>query len=173
MTELEVRPEHVSDPGSRRVGIIVGVVGVLLSVITIASHRAHTNAVIHKTESNDQWSYYQAKKIREGSATTALTVLEALAPDPTKITPAVRKLESARDHYGSDATAIKKVAEARDVQARTEERRALRYDIGEALLELGLVLCSLYFLARRSFFPVLGVLASIAGTLMGIWGLLL
>jgi hypothetical protein len=31
-------------------------------------------------------------------------------------------------------------------------------------------LCSLYFLARKSFFPVFGVLASIAGTAMGIWG---
>ncbi len=141
MTELVVRPEHASDPDTRRVGILVGVVGVLLSVVTIASHRAHTNAVIHKTESNDQWSYYQAKKIREGSAATALTVLQALAPDSGHIAPAVRKLESARDHYGSDATAIKKVAESRDLEARTEERRALRFDIGEGLLELGLVLC--------------------------------
>jgi len=32
------------------------------------------------------------------------------------------------------------------------------------------VLCSLYFLARKAFFPVLGVVASIAGTALGIWG---
>ncbi len=173
MTELEVKPEHAADPNTRRVGIIVGVVGVLLSIVTIASHRAHTNAVIHKTESNDQWSYYQAKKIRQGTAETALTLLEALAPDAPNTAPAVRKLQSARAHYDSDAAAIRKIAEARDLEARTEERRALRYDIGEGLLELGLVLCSLYFLARKSFFPIFGVLASVAGAVMGIWGLLL
>ncbi|MDE2349217.1 MAG: DUF4337 family protein [Gammaproteobacteria bacterium] len=173
MTELEVKPEHAADPNTRRVGIIVGVVGVLLSVVTIASHRAHTNAVIHKTESNDQWSYYQAKKIRQGTAETALTLLEALAPDAPGTAPAVLKLQSARAHYDRDAAAIQKVAEARDLEARTEERRALRFDIGEGLLELGLVLCSLYFLARKSFFPVFGVIASVAGALMGIWGLLL
>jgi hypothetical protein len=61
MTELELKPEHVGDPITRRVGILVGVVGILLSVVTIASHRAHTDAVIHRTESNDLWSYYQAK----------------------------------------------------------------------------------------------------------------
>ena len=49
----------------------------------------------------------------------------------------------------------------------------LRFDIGEGLLELGLVLCSLYFLARKSFFPIFGVLSAIAGTAMGIWGYLL
>jgi hypothetical protein len=31
----------------------------------------------------------------------------------------------------------------------------------------------LYFLARKSFFPIFGVLSSIAGTAMGIWGYLL
>jgi hypothetical protein len=35
------------------------------------------------------------------------------------------------------------------------------------------VLCSLFFLARNGFFPLFGVLASVAGTAMGIWGLLL
>jgi len=41
------------------------------------------------------------------------------------------------------------------------------------LLELGLVLCSLYFLARRVFFPIFGVLASVIGTGLGIAGFLL
>ena len=173
MTEIEVKPEHAADPGTRRVGILVGVVGILLSVATIASHRAHTNAVIHKTEANDQWSYYQAKKIREDTAVVALTTIRALAPDSDRIGAVVRKLEAARDHYGGDALKIMKEAQARDAQAQLEERRALRFDIGEGLLELGLVLCSLYFLARKSFFPIFGVLASLAGTVMGIWGFLL
>ncbi|HVC01123.1 MAG TPA: DUF4337 domain-containing protein [Steroidobacteraceae bacterium] len=173
MSEIELKPEHAADPGTRRVGILVGIVGLLLSVVTIAAHRAHTNAVIHKTESNDQWSYYQAKKIRESSAETALILLDALDPNPAKAAPLRRKLERARAHYGADATAIRKAAEGRDRQSRIEERRALRFDIGDGLLELGLVLCSLYFLARKRFFPVLGILASVAGTAMGVWGLLL
>jgi len=173
MTEIELKPEHTADPNTRRVGILVGIVGILLSVVTIASHRAHTNAVIHKTESNDQWSYYQAKKIREGTAEIALTTLQALAVDPGKADAAVRKLELARDHYGGDAGKIMKEALARDAESKREEARALRFDIGEGLLELGLVLCSLYFLARKSFFPVFGILASLAGTIMGIWGFFL
>jgi hypothetical protein len=173
MPEIEVTPEHAADPNTRRVGILVGVVGILLSVVTIASHRAHTQAVIHRTESNDQWSYYQAKKIRENTDEVALALMQALGSDPSKTEALARKLEAARAKYAADAERIQEDARAKDEETRIEERRALRFDIGEGLLELGLVLCSLYFLARKAFFPVFGVLSSIAGTAMGVTGFLL
>jgi Domain of unknown function (DUF4337) len=173
MTELEIKPHHASDPYTRRIGILVGVVGVLLSVVTIASHRAHTHAVIHRTESNDQWTYYQAKKIRESAAEIALTLLQATVSDPARLEGPAHKLEAARDHYADDAKEIQKEARARDQETALDEGRALRFDIGEGLLELGLVLCSLYFMARKAFFPVLGVIAALAGTVLGIWGFLL
>jgi hypothetical protein len=173
MTEIEVKPEHAADPTTRRVGILVGVVGILLSVVTIASHRAHTEAVIHRTEANDQWAFYQAKKIRENTSDVALTLLRTLEPDQAKAEAALHKLEAARDKYSDEAKDIMKEAQAKDIEQKVEERRALRFDIGEGLLELGLVLCSLYFMARKTFFPVLGIISSIAGTALGIWGWLL
>ena len=173
MPEIEVTPEHAADPVSRRVGILVGVVGILLSVVTIASHRSHTGAVIHRTESNDAWAYYQAKKIREYTSDVALTVIETLETDPAKAETSVKKLEAARAKYVADAEEIQKEARAKDKESDHEEARALRFDIGEGLLELGLVLCSLFFLARKSFFPIFGVISAIAGTAMGVWGYLL
>jgi hypothetical protein len=173
MPEIEVSPHHAADPDTRRVGILVGVVGILLSVVTIASHRAHTQAVIHRTESNDQWGWYQAKKIRETTDEVALTMMQALGSDPSKTEAAARKLEAARAKYAADAEKLQDDARAKDEETNTEERRALRFDIGEGLLELGLVLCSLYFLARKAFFPVFGMLSSIAGIAMGVAGFLL
>jgi hypothetical protein len=173
MPELEVTPEHAADPNTRRVGILVGVVGILLSVVTIASHRAHTDAVIHRTEANDQWSYYQAKKIRENTEEVAVSLLRSLGTDPARIESVAPKLEAARAKYAADAEKIQDEANAKDKETKKEERRALFFDIGEGLLELGLVLCSLYFLARKVFFPVFGVLASLAGTILGILGFML
>ena len=43
------------------------------------------------------------------------------------------------------------------------KHRAVRLDVGEGLLELGLVMCSLYFLSRRRFFVLLGVIAAAVG----------
>ena len=173
MAEIELKPEHAEDPKTRTVGILVGVVGILLSVVTIASHRAHTKAVIDRTESNDQWAYYQAKKIRESTNDVALSLLQALSPDPAKNEATVRKLEAAREKYSDEAKDVMKEAQAKDAEQKIEEMRALRFDIGEGLLELGLVLCSLYFLARKTFFPALGLVASIAGTALGIVGWML
>jgi hypothetical protein len=173
MTEIEVKPEHHADPNTRRVGILVGVVGILLSVVTIASHRAHTQAVIDRTESNDLWAYHQAKKIRENTDDVAMTVVQTLAADAARSEAAIKALRSARDKYAQDAERLGKDAEAKENEQRIEEVRALRFDIGEGLLELGLVLSSLYFLARKIFFPTLGVFAAFAGTVMGIWGWLL
>ena len=173
MPEIEVTPEHAADPNTRRVGILVGVVGILLSVVTIAGHRAHTQAVIHRTESNDAWSYYQAKKIRENTEEVALALMQTLGSDAAKTEALAAKLETARAKYAADAEKIQEDARAKDKETGVEERRALRFDIGEGLLELGLVLCSLYFLARKLFFPVFGVLSSIAGTALGVSGFLL
>lgn len=173
MTEIEVKPEHSADPNTRRVGIMVGVVGILLSVVTIASHRAHTQAVIHRTESNDEWAYYQAKKMREYTSEVTVSILQTLAADPAKTLAPVQKLNAAHDKYAADAEKIQEDAKRKDEETGVEERRALRFDIGEGLLELGLVLCSLYFLARNGFFPIFGLLAAAAGTVMGIWGFLL
>src|SRR5476651_1541747 len=110
MTEIEVTPEHTAAPDTRRVGILVGVVGILLSVVTIASHRAHTHAVIHRTESNDQWTYYQAKKIRESGAEMALTIVQATVTDPARLEGPVHKIEADRDQYAYDAKEIQKEA---------------------------------------------------------------
>jgi hypothetical protein len=140
--------------------------------VTIASHRAHTDAVIHRTESNDLWSYYQAKKIREHTSDVAQSLLQSLGT-ADKIEAPLKKLDAARTKYAADAEKIQDDARAKDRETELEEHRALRFDIGEGLLELGLVLCSLFFLARKSFFPIFGVIAAVAGTAMGLWGALL
>lgn len=173
MAEIELKPEHAADPTSRRVGILVGVVGIFLSVVTIASHRAHTKAVIYRTEANDEWAYYQAKKIREHTSDVAATLLEDLSADPPKVAGSLQKLRAARQKYADDAAALQSDAQAKEKKTDDEEHRALKFDIGEGLLELGLVLCSLYFLSRNAFFPVFGMLAAVAGIALGIWGWLL
>src|SRR5215467_4464082 len=66
MAELEIHHEtaHTGDPTGRRVGVQAAILAVLLAIVTIASHRTHTAAVIHKSTSNDQWAYYQATRIK-------------------------------------------------------------------------------------------------------------
>src|SRR5437764_39512 len=66
MAELEIHhdAEHELDPMGQRVGILAAVLAVLLAVVTILSHRTHTEAIIAKADANDQWSLYQARRLK-------------------------------------------------------------------------------------------------------------
>ena len=169
MAEVEIHTshEHGGDAFTKTVSVMVGVIGIVLAFVTIASHRAHTAAVIHRTEANDQWSFYEAKKEREHLMDVAaglLGVVQVAQADKAQALGSQYAKE--RDRYGADATQIQHEAQAREAESRREEARGLRLDLGEGLLELGLVLTSLYFLARKRLFPVIGILAAAAGAIV-------
>jgi hypothetical protein len=169
MAEVEIHTSHEGggDAFTKGVSVMVGVIGIVLAFVTIASHRAHTAAVIHRTEANDQWSFYEAKKEREHLMDVAaglLGVVQVAQADKAQALGSQYTKE--RDRYAADATQIQTEAQAREAESRREEARGLRLDLGEGLLELGLVLTSLYFLARKRLFPVIGILAAAAGAIV-------
>ncbi len=174
MAEVEIHTAHGVKPDAfgQGVGILVGIIGVILAIVTILSHREHTAAVVHKTEANDQWAYYQAKKIREHTAQVGLGILAALAPDQSKAAATVSRFAAESAGYARDAEAIQQAARERDAESSHAEGRALRFDLGEGFLELGLVMSSLYFLSHRRFFVALGGSAAAVGTVIGVLGLL-
>ena len=166
MTEVEIPHAHEVDAFGKKVGVLVALIGIFLSVVTIASHREHTAAVVYKTEANDQWAYYQAKKIREHQAGVGATVVQALGNDPQKVGEAIKALSAQRDKYAHEAEEIQHEAQTKEAETHQAEGRALRFDLGEGFLELGLVLSSLYFLARKKLFPLAGVTAGILGVVL-------
>ena len=174
MAEVEIHTAHGAhaDGFGQAVGILVGIIGILLAVVTILSHREHTAAVVHKTEANDQWAYYQAKKIREHSAQVGAGLLTALGSDASKAAAVIAKFTQDSERYAKEADQISTVARERDAQSKHAEDRAVRFDLGEGFLELGLVMSSLYFLSRKRFFVALGSAAATAGTVIGVMGLL-
>jgi uncharacterized protein DUF4337 len=174
MAEVEIHTAHGghTDAFGQAVGILVGIIGIMLAIVTILSHREHTAAVVHKTEANDQWAYYQAKKIREHSAQVGASLLIALAPDPTKVAAASTKFTQDSEKYAKDAEGIQEIARDRDKESQHAEYRAVRFDLGEGFLELGLVMSSLYFMSTRRFFVALGSTAALIGTIIGVAGLM-
>jgi hypothetical protein len=167
MAEIEIHHEsgHAGDPAAKRVGLMVGVIGVALAIVTIAAHREHTAAVIHRTEANDAWAYYQAKKIREHVSDVAAEVVRAVGTDGARVEAAAAKLEKSRQKYVDDAEKIRHDADDKDAETAHAEHLALRFDLGEGFLELGLVMSSLYFLGRQRAFPLAGGLAALVGAL--------
>ena len=172
MAELEIHTESegAADPRGQKVGVLAAVLAVALAIVTIASHRAHTDAVLLKTEANDRWSFYQSKRIKLHSLELGeqlVTLLGAKNPETAK---AIEDFRSDQARYEEDSKRVMKEAQEKEAEASRIEQRALRYDVGEGLLEIALVLSSLYFISRKMLFPVIGIVAGIAGALTAISG---
>ena len=173
MAELEIHhEEHEHDPMGQRVGILAALLAVFLAVVTIASHRTHTEAIIKKSESNDEWAHYQSSRIKYHNLELGERLTTLVGADRPGYKENLDQYKAEKEKYAAQAKEIQEKAEQKSEQSEAAERRALRYDFGEGLLEIGLVLSSMYFIARRKLFPVVGIIAGLAGVGLALTGFL-
>ena len=175
MAEVEIHTGHgheIDDFG-RGVGVMVGVIGIVLALATIGAHRAHSATIITRTEANDKWAFYQAKKERAHLQEVGAELAEALNSDPLRVKPVIEKFRTDEARYLHESEDLNKEARALEDEVKHMEGRALWLDLSEGFLELGLVLCSLYFLAKRRFFPVFGAIAAAVGAGLAAWSLMI
>jgi Domain of unknown function (DUF4337) len=175
MAELEIHheDEHHSDPLGRKVGVMASVLAVLLAVVSIVSHRTHTAAIIHKSGSNDDWAYYQATRVKLHTTEMGENMVHLLGAKGEGADKMLAEYAGQKKKYEEQSKEIQEKAKGADEAAEADEHRALRFDVGEGLLEIGLVLSSLYFISRKGMFPVLGVIAGVAGAGIAITGFLM
>jgi hypothetical protein len=170
MAELEIHHEiEHADPMGRVIGVVASVLAVLLAVVTIVSHRAHTDAVLLKADANDQWSFYQSKRIKFHTIELGQDLIGLLGTGE-KAEALAKRYASDKEKYANDADKAKKEAVEITVRVGKEEEKALFYDFGEGLLEIGLVLTSLYFIARSKIFPAVGITAGAVGVAVALLG---
>jgi len=174
MAELEVHTEvESSDPFGKKIGILASILAVLLAVVTIVSHRAHTDAVLMKSDANDKWSYYQSKRIKFHSLELGEDLVNVLGGKSDAAQKMLEKYGADKKKYAHDSDVAQDDARKQDNEAAHVEAQALRYDFGEGLLEIGLVLTSLYFISRSKLFPVLGAFSAVLGVGIALTGVLL
>lgn len=162
---------HDSDQAGKRIGALVAIMGAFLVVVTIQSHRAHTHAVIAHTEVNDQWAFFQAKRLRSHTLDLGRDLLTVL-PQTEKTATLTERYSKEIERYVAETKEIQAEARKKQTEADLLERKTLRFDLGEGFLELGLVLSSLYFLSKKKLFPWIGGLAGAAGAVIAATGFL-
>ena len=166
--------KHGGNPLTLPVSVTISILAVLVAGVTLLGHRAHTEELLLQSHATDQWAYYQAKNIRLHEVQGIADMLGALAPEDKQKTEALReryakeaeRYEGEKDDIGDKAREFEK---ERDLVSR----RADRYDGGEALLEVGLVICSITLLTRRRVFWYAGMLVGAVGVVLALTGLFL
>jgi hypothetical protein len=169
----EGHAEHSDYPYTIPVSVTMSILAVLVAGATLLGHRAHTEELLLQSQATDKWSYYQAKNIRFHEMQSVVDLIDTLMPqDKEKAKAAREKYAKEVKRYESDKADIgdeaKKLEEERDVVSR----RADRFDGGEALLEVGLVICSVTMLTKRRAFWFAGMLIGAAGVIVALTGFL-
>lgn len=171
MAELEIHHEvEGHDELGRTIGVLAAILAVLLAVVTIISHRSHTEAVLKKSTANDKWSYYQSKRIKFHNLELGEDLLNAMQAKTPEAEKMLERYASEKKRYAKDSDTAQEDARKEDEAAEHVEAQALRYDFGEGLLEIGLVLTSMYFISKSKLFPVVGIIAAIAGVIIATTG---
>jgi hypothetical protein len=172
--ELKEQAEKGGESAMRPVAFTMSVLAVLVAITTVLGHRTHTDAVLSQAKASDKWNEYQAIKIRSSDLGADQKLLGDLTvADKDK---AARDAKDFADHqakWAEDLPNLKKEAEELETDVRLAEHRADFYDLGEALLEIGLVVSSVTLLTRSRIYWYVGIAASIAGIAAVGWGLIL
>ena len=163
--ELQEQAEQAEHESTLRpVAFTMAVLAVLVAVTTVLGHRTHTEAILDQNKATDQWNEYQAHKIRSNDTALASDLLSALTVADQEAAKKIAK--GYADHQAKWTDELKddkEKAEAFEAKVEQAEARANRFDLGEALLEIGLVITSVTLLTRRRAYWYLGIVFSVAG----------
>jgi uncharacterized protein DUF4337 len=156
------------------VSLTISILAVLVAGAALLSHRAHTEELLLQAQATDQWAYYQAKNIRWHEMQSIADLLGALAPQDKEKTAALREkyLEEV-ERYEGDKEDISEKAKELEKERDLISHRADRFDGGEALLEVGLVICSITLLTKRRAFWIAGIFVGAIGVVTALTGLFL
>jgi len=156
------------------VSITISIMAVLVAAVTLLGHRTHTEELLRQSQASDRWAQYQAKNIRLHETQGFSDVVNIVASLDKERGAALReKYAKEVEHYQGDKEDISK--EAKDLEAERDlaGRKADRFDGGEALLEIGLVICSITMLTKRKVFWFGGMLIGAVGIGLAVTGFLL
>jgi hypothetical protein len=171
--ELEELKEHAehghNDPSLAPVSLTMAILAVVVAVITLLGHRAHTEEVVMQAKASDQWAYYQAKNIRQHQddlfADLAASVSSKDAGEMAKLHD---KSAQEADRYKHEKEEIQAKARELEGDVASERARADRYDLAEVFLEIGLVITSITLLSGRRLFWYSGLFFSAIGLVLSI-----
>ncbi len=171
--ELEKEMHEGAEASLKHVSLIISVLAVMVAVVTVMGHRTHTEAVLMQSRSADQWNEYQARKLRivEIQAESDLLTLQPVR-DEAGAAKKVAENKVNLDKWSKEQPDVEEKARDFEAEVSVAEAKAARFDMGEALLEIAVVLSSITLLTKKESFVVGGLVLGLAGLVLAVLGFL-
>lgn len=162
----------------RKVAVTVAIIAAVLAGAAMAGHRKHNDTLIHKTakgqlevQETNIWAQYQAKRLRQQMDILQIQTLTRLPRDKaSEPDPDVAKLKEEVARYKTELLELQEQAKGMHVevakanaQAEHSHHQAAWLDYAHLAVELGLVICSLGILTKRTLFWLGGIAVTVVG----------
>ena len=166
ISEFAKEMREAGEASMMRVSLIISVLAVLVAMVTVLSHREHTAAVLSQARASDRWAEYQGRRIRQAQLGLVVDVLPlqsgANAPALNARLVQYRATQERLQRQLDEDTHAAKELEA---EVELAEKKASRLDLGEALLQISVVLASITLLTKRWWYVLAAVTLGAIGLL--------
>jgi hypothetical protein len=166
--------EYEDNPLTLPVTTTLSILAVMVALVTLLGHRAHTEELLLQTQATDQWALYQARNIRLHEMQAVADMLETFTPvDKEKAAALREKYLKEVERYNHEKEETSDKAKDLEKERTVTSRRADRFDGGEVFLEIGLIITSFTLLTKKKLFWYSGIALGIVGSAIAITGFLM
>jgi hypothetical protein len=172
-TEINEFADRLKEANEERTGeslktisLAISILAVFVAMVTVLGHRSHTRAILMQSRAADQWNQYQSKKIRMDDLSSTVEVL-ALQPTLNAAATAAKisEFKIHIDKWEHELPEEEAIAHQYEAAGEHAESQADRYDLGEALLQISVVLSSVTLFTRNHKYFILGLVIGATGLL--------
>lgn len=180
--ELQEQHEHArgeeehegASKSLKHVSFTMSVLAVLVAIVTVLGHRTHTEAVLMQARASDQWNFYQAKKIRQNDTQLSADVLSSMSTaNDARVRGTLAGYEAHLAKWKKDLDVGQEAARGFEEKVEVAERKAARFDLSEAMLEIALVVTSITLLTRLRVYWLVGMVFGAIGLIVAVSGMVL
>jgi cell shape-determining protein MreC len=170
----EAQDGHEDSPLMLPVAVTLSILAVLVAIATLLGHRANTEEIILQTRATDQWALVQAKNIRLHEMQAVADLLATVSPVDKEKAEALReKYLKETERYEKEREEVGEQAKELEKERELVSRRADRYEAGEVILEIALIICSLTLLTKKRTFWLSGIALGLLGLCTALSGFLI
>ena len=156
------------------ISLAISILAVLVAMVTVLGHRSHTEAVLSQAKASDQWNEYQAQRIRSTTlaAVADMLTLQPAAAEGAAIEAKLKQYEGQQEKWKEQTNEEREKAQEFEKDVAHAEHQATRYDVGEALLQISVVLCSVTLFTRKRLYFLCGLAVGAVGLVAALTGFL-
>jgi hypothetical protein len=175
---MEGGPAHAVGPFARRAAVVIAVLAGLLAIATLLSNEAVKGSINWQTRAALTRSLEETNEIKGYLGTSAAHELGLLAgaENSPRQADALRHAARLDDQvartFSPRAHVLARRAAAAEATHEDEDERHFRFEVGSAVLEIGIVLASVAIITRLRWLIGGGILAGVIGVVFVAAGLL-